>query len=153
MSHNCYSEVNLHIVWHTKGSSPLLKPDIESWTHRWLKQRLVNTHGVFLHQIGGTENHVHLAVSIAPTILISEFIGQLKGASSHETNQHFRMRGKVLQWQSGYGVVSFGTRDLDWVRDYIRNQRRHHKQGKVYDRLERITAVEDQAEAALAKGP
>ena len=40
-----------------------------------------------MHKIGGTETHVDLAVTIAPTIAISEFIGQLKGASSHEVNQ------------------------------------------------------------------
>jgi len=51
----------------------------------------------------------------------------------------------VLQWQAGYGVVSFGTRDLDWVKQYIRNQREHHASGKVVDRLERITEIEEPA--------
>ncbi len=143
MSRNYYSEINLHIVWHAKDSSPLLLPDIEEFTHRWLKQRLVNTDGVYVHEIGGTENHVHLCVDIAPTLLISDFIGQLKGASSHEVNQHFALRGKVLQWQTGYGVVSFGTGDLEWVRDYIRNQRAHHGRGGIHDRLERITHPDD----------
>jgi len=73
-----------------------------------------------------------------PTLTISEFIGQIKGASSHEVNEQFALRGKVLQWQAGYGVVSFGTRDLEWVEQYIRNQREHYAQGKTIERLERI---------------
>jgi putative transposase len=48
----------------------------------------------------------------------------------------------VLQWQAGYGVVSFGTKDLDWVKAYIQNQREHHAQGTAQDRLERITQEE-----------
>ena len=52
-----------------------------------------------------------------------------------------KLRGKVLQWQIGYGVVSFGTRELPWVVDYIRNQREHHAAGSVYDRLERISEL------------
>jgi putative transposase len=114
-------------------------------THRTINQRLVQTPGVFVHEIGGTETHVHVAVTVPPTLTISEFIGQLKGASSHEVNEKFAPRGKVLQWQAGYGVVSFGTRDLEWVKQYIRNQRAHHASGKIVDRLERITELEDPA--------
>ena len=143
MSRNYYSEINLHVVWHTKDNSPLLVPDVEEYTHRWLKQKLVNTEGVYVHEIGGTENHVHLAVEVTPTITISEWIGQLKGASSHEVNQHFAHRGKVLQWQTGYGVVSFGIRQRNWICRYIRDQRNHHARGSVHEQLERITHPED----------
>jgi REP-associated tyrosine transposase len=87
---------------------------------------------------------VHHCVSIAPTITISELVGQLKGASSHETNQ--KLGYKALEWQTGYGVVSFGTGDLEWVRAYIRDQRRRHDRGEVVDRLERIEPAEAQAE-------
>jgi putative transposase len=141
MARNYYCEIHLHIVWHTKGSSPLLTPQVELFVHRYLKQRLVNTAGVFVHEIGGTETHVHLAISIVPTILISDLVGQHKGASSHEANRQFPS-GKVLEWQAGYGVVSFGTRALDWVREYIRHQKEHHAQGTVHDRLERIASVD-----------
>jgi putative transposase len=96
-----------------------------------------------VHEIGGTDTHVHLAVTIAPTVNISELVGRLKGGSAHDVNQRLGNKSKVLQWQEGYGVVSFGTRDLEWVREYIRNQREHHAQGKVHDRLERIAQREE----------
>jgi putative transposase len=120
----------------------LLVPDVETATHRWLKQKLVDTPGVFVHEIGGTETHVHLCITVGPTIPISEFIGRLKEASSHEINQRSARRDRVLQWQAGYGVVSFGTRDMEWVKAYVRNQREHHAQGQVYDRLERIVTMD-----------
>jgi len=138
MSRNYYSEIHLHIVWHTKSSLPLLTPQVEPFVHRYLKQRLVQTPGVFVHEVGGTETHVHVVVSIVPTILISELIGQLKGSSSHEANRQFPGR-KALEWQGGYGVVSFGTKGLEWVKAYVRNQKEHHARGSVFDRLERIT--------------
>src|SRR5947209_15651593 len=121
MSRNYYSEIHLHIVWHTKESAPLLTPQIEPFVHRYLRERLVNTPGVFVHEIGGTETHLHMAITIPPTVLISELIGQPKASSSHETNQH--AGAKVLEWQAGYGVVSFGTRALEWVCEYIRRQK------------------------------
>lgn len=142
MSRNYYSEINLHITWHTKESSPLLTPKIEPLVHRALRKRIIETEGAFVHEIGGIETHVHLAVSIAPTILISEWVGQLKGGVSHDVNQEAGMRQKVVEWQTGYGVVSFGTADLGWVENYIRNQRQHHERGSAVDRLERITQIE-----------
>jgi len=143
MSRNFYSEINLHITWHTSADRPLLTPRIEPLTHRELRNKIVNWPGAFVHEIGGTEDHVHLAVTILPTITISEFIGQLKGASSHVNRQSGKGH-KALEWQAGYGVVSFGTKDLEWVKAYIRNQKAHHAQGDVQDRLERITATEDE---------
>ncbi len=138
MSRNYYSEIHLHVTWHTKESSPLLTPDLETFVHRWLEKRIVDTPGVYVHEIGGTETHVHLAVAVPPTLGIVEFIGRLKGGSAHDANQQFGLRGKVLAWQSGYGVVSFGTANLEWVRAYIRDQRAHHNRGSVQERLEQI---------------
>jgi putative transposase len=134
MSRNYYSEINLHFVWHTKNSTPLLTREIEPITHRFLKKRIIESPGAFVHEIGGTETHVHIAVSIPPMLTISEFIGQLKGGSSHDVNQAAGRKQKLLEWQAGYGVVSFGTGDLPWVKEYIRNQREHHARGTVHDR-------------------
>jgi len=150
MSRNYYSEINLHIVWHTKDSLPLLTPDIEPLAHRFLKRRIIDTPGAFIHEIGGIETHVHLAVTIPPTLLVSELIVQLKGGSSHDVNEALGRRQKVLQWQAGYGVVSFGSRDLDWVVEYIRHQREHHSRETIHERLERITLDELQSAQAVA---
>ena len=142
MSRNYYSEINLHLIWHTKESLPLLTPQVQGLAYRYVRQRIINMPGAFVHEIGGTETHTHLAVSVPPTLLISEFVGQLKGASSHEVNEQLGLQGKKLQWQAGYGVVSFGTRDLEWIKEYIRNQQEHHAHGHVFDRLERITQLD-----------
>ena len=142
MSRNYYSEINLHIVWHTKASLPMLNSEIEARTHRFLRQRIIETPEVFVHEIGGTENHVHLCITIPPTLTISDYIGQLKGAASHEINHSNATLDKLLQWQSGYGVVSFGKKNLEWVKQYIRNQKEWHRGNRVVNRLEQITEEE-----------
>ena len=153
MSRNYYSEVHLHLVWHTKASLALLTPSLEAETHHYLRGYLMNTPGAFVHEVNGTANHVHVAVSLAPTLLISDLIGKLKGASAHNANQKFGGGRKLLEWQSGYGVVSFGTKDLEWVRAYIRNQKEHHARGTVQERLERITPEPAVAEAEPREAP
>jgi putative transposase len=153
VSRNYYSELNLHLVWHTKLSMALLPPNVEAVVHHYLRGYLINTAGCFIHEIGGTENHVHLVASVAPTVLISELVGRLKGASAHEVNQKLGNGRKLLEWQSGYGVVSFGTKDIQWVCDYVRNQKEHHAKGTVYERLERVAPLEAQAQAEQREAP
>jgi REP element-mobilizing transposase RayT len=141
MSRNYYSEINLHLTWHTKESLPLLTSRVQEVVYRYVWQKIINMPGAFVHEIGGTETHTHLAVSVPPTLLISEFVGQLNGASSHEVNEQLGAHDKRLQWRVGNGVVSFGTGDLDWIKGYVRNQPEHHARGRVFDRLERITEL------------
>src|ERR1043166_5612765 len=107
MSIRVYSEINLHITWHTKNSLPMITAKMQPTLYAFLKNKIVETRGAYFHAVGGIETHIHIATSIKPSIHIDEWIGQLKGGSSFEM-------GKGLQWQSGYGIVTFGTRDLKW---------------------------------------
>ena len=135
MPKNVYSEINLHMVWHTKNNNPVLVDSIEERLHRHLEHETRNTKGVFFHAVNGTENHIHLVASIPPSLLISEWIGKLKGGSSFYINHEIANR-KLLDWQEGYGVVSFGTKDLKWVIDYVKNQKKHHAEKTTIRRLE-----------------
>ncbi|MBL8189591.1 MAG: IS200/IS605 family transposase [Acidobacteria bacterium] len=137
MARNVYHEINPHITWHTKHNSPVLTTRIENRLHHYLQHKAIETPGIVFHEIGGTEDHVHLAVSVPPTLPISDWVGKMKGASSHYINHQIANR-KILEWQTGYGVVSFGTKDLAWVVRYIKNQKEHHSSGSIQDRLERI---------------
>lgn len=143
MANNYYGEINLHLTWHTKLSRPLLRPDVEAMAFATLREKAAALGDVYLHEIGGTETHVHLAISVEPTVLISDLVGVLKGYSAHEVNRRLGMKQKVLEWQTGYGVVSFGTRDLPWVVEYVRNQKEHHAAGRVFERLERMTRIDE----------
>jgi len=141
MSKNVYKEINLHITWHTKLGNPVLVETIENRVHHYLEHKARETKGVRFHAVNGTENHVHLVVSVPPNLLISDWIGKLKGGSSFYINHEIANR-KLLDWQEGYGVVSFGTKDLEWVIRYVKNQKEHHVAGSTNQRLER-SDVED----------
>jgi putative transposase len=138
MSNNVYSEINLHFVWHVKNNQALILETIEGRLHRYIRNYALKEEGLIFHEVGGVEDHVHIAVTIPPTFKISEWIGKIKGASSHYVN-HELVNRKLLDWQRGYGVVSFATKDLQWVLNYIRNQKEHHRKGTTVERLEKIT--------------
>ena len=90
--------------------------------------------------IGGSETHVHLIFQMEPFVNLSEIIGKLKGSSSIEMNT---LHGKnSLKWQRGYGIVSFDTKNLSSVRQYVENQKEHHSKGTVKKLLEEFTRFE-----------
>ena len=134
MSAHVFSEIYLHYNWHTDGDSPILTPEIEAFTHNFIRNKCKTTKGVFFERVGGTQTHIHLAVRVEPSIAPSEFIGDLKGSSSFETNKH--LGRKVLNWQRGYGVVSFSHKQLPWISNYIDNQKQRHADGKTIIKLE-----------------
>ena len=137
MSNSVYSEINYHITWHTKTSLPTITERIEDRLYHYLSHKILETPGTLLHAIGGIQTHIHIGVSLQPNILVSDWIGKLKGSSSHYINHE--VQPKALEWQRGYGIVTFGTKDLQFVIDYINNQKEHHKKGTIYDRLEKFS--------------
>jgi len=137
MPRNVYSEIHLHITWHTKNSAAVILDGIEAQLHQFLRKKSAETPGLLVHAVGGMPDHVHLAVSVPPALNVSEWIGRLKGASAHYVNRRLANNRKALEWQAGYGVVSFGTKDLPWVVHYVEGQRERHARGETYGRLER----------------
>lgn len=120
----------------------MITPKVEPRLFQFITHKILETPGVLLHAIGAIDDHIHISISPPPTIKPSEWIGKLKGSSSHHINQLFGH--KTLEWQHGYGIVSFGTKDLRWVINYVENQKEHHQRGTIYDRVERITDYEDE---------
>ena len=146
MASKVFSEIYLHLSRHTKSHCTILRGSVEGQVHGFLRGRIAATRGAFLHEIGGLEDHVHLALRIAPTLGISDWVGKLKGSSTHDLNQRLR-RGIPFAWQEGFGVVSFSRRDLPFVVDYIRRQEERHRRGRTIDRLERFWSVGSRSRA------
>ena len=119
----------------------MITEKIERQLYHYLTHKIIETPGSRLHAIGGINTHIHIGVSLQPNTLVSDWVGKLKGASAYYVNHE--VQPKALQWQRGYGVVTFGTKDLKWVVEYIKNQKEHHKKGTIYDRLEKYSADKD----------
>ena len=71
-------------------------------------------------------DHIHLFVGYRPTILISDFVKEIKVESNKFINNKQWVRGK-FNWQEGYGVFSYSQSHIDNVISYINNQEVHHQ--------------------------
>jgi len=93
--------------------------------------------GYFLYAVNGTEDHLHVLVSLTPSILVEDVAKNLKGASSHYINKESNL-GEVLYWQDGYGVITVREAEIQRVVKYIKNQKEHHLGGDLSESLERL---------------
>ena len=132
-----YWRLFYHCIWATKNRLPLITDSVAPNLYAAIASK-GNDLGAIVHAIGGIEDHVHLAVSIPPSIAPAQFIGQVKGNSSHYMNHSVRLEAE-FKWQEEYGVVSFGERNLPMVVEYVRNQKEHHQRGTLIDYLEDVS--------------
>jgi REP element-mobilizing transposase RayT len=78
---------------------------------------------VFVHAIGGMEDHIHLLLQFPQTVAIAQLINTIKVNSSGWMSEQ---TGRFA-WQEGYGAFSVSKSNWPEVVRYIRNQERHHR--------------------------
>lgn len=131
-----------HIVWTTKNREPLITPELETPLFGYIVGK-ANELGAIIHAINGTEDHVHLVISIPPKFAVADVVRQLKGASSHRINEASGKQA-AFGWQRGYGVFSLGGKQLPEAIDYVSRQKEHHQSGTTIEWLERTDEQDEQ---------
>ena len=130
-----YWRLFYHIIWSTRDREPFIQAAFSSDMYRVIAGKATQL-GAIVHAVGGVEDHMHLTVSVPPSLALSEFIGQVKGNSSHFANHELAL-SDTFAWQAEYGVMSFDARQLAKMVAYVRDQRLHHAQGTMIPVLER----------------
>jgi putative transposase len=131
-----YWRLHYHLIWATKQRLPLIASDEEAVIAESLRMTMARMK-LFGHAIGMVNDHIHLALSIPPTVAVADAIGRLKGASSHLIGQRLTQQ-TGFAWQSEYGALSLTERALPTVVAYLHNQTQHHADNSLIHGLERI---------------
>ena len=139
---NTFWRTYYHLVWATKGRSPLITPDREAILYPYIQGKVDEMDGM-VQAIGGMPDHVHLVVSIPPTIAVTDFVKRIKGSSSHYLNHHRSVRGDGFMWQRGYGVFTLGSQQCDRAIAYVLNQKQHHADNKTIAMMEYFPEMEE----------
>jgi REP element-mobilizing transposase RayT len=136
-----YWRLYYHAVWACKNREPLITAALEPELHKYLRSKGLEL-GASMYAVGGIEDHVHSSFALPPKFAVAEFIGKLKGARSHWVTHVLGHPGE-FDWQRGYGVLSFGSRDLARVVAYVNNQKEHHRCQTTLAGMEKWSEEED----------
>ena len=90
-----------------------------------------------LYWINGIEDHIHIFSDLHPTVSLSDYIKDIKVASSTwmKASNNF---SKFEAWQEGYGAFTYSIKEKDMVISYVKNQKEHHKTETFYDEFRRL---------------
>jgi len=120
-----YVQFYTHIVFHTKNNKKFIREEIEDELYSYMGGILRNYKSIPI-QIGGTSDHVHMLCTLPKTMTPADLVEEVKKSSS----KWIKTKGprySNFYWQDGYGGFSVGWSQVDTVKNYIRNQKKHHK--------------------------
>ena len=122
MPQSC-ANILLHLVWSTKDRRSLIHPEVKPRLHAYLAETVRAT-GCECPRVGGTADHVHLAVGLTRTVTVASLVNEVKSNSSRWMHEQAIQN---FAWQQGYGVFSVGPKDVDKLTQYIDTQEEHHR--------------------------
>ena len=136
-----FHQLYYHIIWATHAREPHLHRSYRPPFLELLNDEIKKRGGQPIRH-NAMPDHVHALVQLPPTVLLSEFVGQLKGATAYRVNHELQPKFK-LRWQEGYGILTLRAGDLQKVSDYIDHQEEHHRTGRLSETLEAIDTADD----------
>ena len=118
-------DLKIHLVWITKYRYKLLNGAI-GYRLRELIREGCEARNIEIVEGNIRSDHVHLLLSIPPSMSVSQVAQYLKGRSSHLLQDEFpqlkrRYWGQHM-WGRGYFCATVGNVTEEMIREYIKNQ-------------------------------
>jgi REP element-mobilizing transposase RayT len=124
MSHT-YSSNLIHCVFSTKDRRKSIYSQLRKRLWPYLGG-IARDNNMKALAVGGTDDHVHMLISLPPTVSVSKAVQLIKGGSSKWIHDTFPA-DHLFQWQEGYGAFSISISHKDDTIRYIQTQEAHHK--------------------------
>ena len=116
------TSIQIHIVWITKYRYKVLTGEIAERA-KLLVRRICSEENVEILSGVVSSDHIHILISMNPSISFSRLVKFLKGKTSHQLQMEFpslrkRYWGQHL-WARGYFAVTVGNVTDEMVKKYI----------------------------------
>jgi REP element-mobilizing transposase RayT len=119
-----FSSLHCHIIFSTKNRKAQINAELQPRLFEYIGG-ILRENSSPLIAAGGTQDHVHLLVSLHRTLSIADTVRLIKTNSSGWV--HDELRIPEFQWQNGYGAFAVSYSNVDKVKTYIANQEQHHR--------------------------
>ncbi len=120
------AKIWIHLIFGTKNRFPMINASFEKQLYSHIKNLLEKDFKSKVEIINGTADHIHILLLQNQNHSIAELTKNIKGNSSYWINQNNFIKGKFA-WQTGYGAFSVSESMVGKVRNYIKNQKEHHR--------------------------
>src|SRR6185312_10607395 len=122
MAYHTFASILVHYVFSTKNREPLITEEMQPRLWAYMGG-IARTNNMKALAIGGMPDHVHLLLSLHPSMAVDKAVQLIKAGSSgwmHEQDQD------SFAWQTGYGAFTIGISQVNTTVRYITDQKKHH---------------------------
>ena len=123
MAHTYCSSL-FHCVFSTKERRRIIAPDVQPRLWAYMGG-IAREHDLKAIAVGGTDDHVHILLSLPSTAPIAKAMREIKSASSRWMHETCDLPD--FEWQEGYGAFSIGQAQVVATLAYIAGQQEHHQ--------------------------
>jgi len=121
---NTYAQLYVQIVFTVKGRHCFIKESFREELQKYMAGIIANKKQK-LYAIYCMPDHVHILVSVSPSICLSDMVKDIKAYSSSFIKEKGWVNG-VFAWQQGFGAFSYHGDMTKQIVNYILNQKQHH---------------------------
>ena len=125
------SKIYLHIIFHTKTTSPTIRDVDLQRMHAYIGQ-LVNDTGCTNIWVDGVDDHVHILCLLGREVTIAHLVEEVKRNSSRWIKSIDPVY-RDFAWQGGYAAFSVSQSVVGKTLAYVKSQREHHKKQSFKD--------------------
>jgi putative transposase len=123
-SHTVY-DIKYHLVWITKYRKPVLRGEIAERV-RDLIREICKAKDIEILKGHVSRDHVHVFLSVAPHLSVSQVVQSLKGKTSRKLMMEYKSLNRAFWgrhiWARGYFVASSGNVTDEVIMKYIEEQ-------------------------------
>ncbi|MEG0760468.1 IS200/IS605 family transposase [Chryseobacterium sp.] len=121
-----FIKIYIHVVFSTSNRTSFLNTSdlrVKVWKH--IKENASDKR-IFMDMVNGYSDHCHCLISLGSNQNIEKIVQLIKGESSFWINKNQLTKDK-FSWQDEYFAVSVSESKIELVRNYIKNQEKHHQ--------------------------
>lgn len=126
-----FTKLTYHVVYGTRYRRRVISDALQERLYEYIGGIIREKKG-HLIEIGGVDDHVHLLSNFPPAIAVSDMIRDVKANSAKWVNELGLIEGR-FEWQKAYGAFTVSYSQIEAVRQYVRNQKEHHRERSFKD--------------------
>ena len=117
------SKLFVHLTFGTKRRQPFINEEIEDQLHSYIAGILRNKNSPAI-KINSVPDHIHILFQLSKNYALAKIVEDVK----KQTSKWIKTKGiNNFTWQIGYGAFSVSSYNVEKVKNYIANQKNHHK--------------------------
>jgi len=131
-----YTHIVYQIIFQTRNRENTLNQKNRERLYEYMSRTLMNKK-CYVYKAGGFHNHIHILISLHPTISLSNLVKDLK-LSSASFIQKRKLFPHFKGWNEGYGAFTYTPEAIPNLIEYIKNQDEHHKKETIFEETKRL---------------